>query len=97
MLFVAWRLLPVLRDRLKSSDVNVQRRENGIYRAKAGAELTSALRDAGIPVPVVVYCSVGSVAKFSKEAIQAGAVAATASPIELLQRLDSTVRMENGD
>jgi ActR/RegA family two-component response regulator len=68
---------------------NMQRRENGTYRPKAGLELIHALRDAGIVVPVLGYCSVGSVAKFSEEAVQAGAVAVTASPIELLSQIDS--------
>lgn len=70
---------------------NMQRRENDIYRPKAGIELTQALRQAGITVPVFGYCSIGSVAKFSKEAIQAGAAAVTASPIELLRQIDSTI------
>jgi ActR/RegA family two-component response regulator len=68
---------------------NMQRRENGVYRPKAGIELIHALRNAGISVPVLGYCSVGSVTKFSEEAIQAGAAAVTASPIELLSQIDS--------
>jgi len=68
---------------------NMQRRENGVYRPKAGIELIHALRTAGILVPVLGYCSVGSVAKFSEEAIQAGAAAVMASPIELLSQIDS--------
>ena len=68
---------------------NMQRREGGVYRPKAGIELIRALRDAGISVPVLGYCSVGSVAKFSEEAIQAGAAAVTASPVELLSQIDS--------
>jgi CheY-like chemotaxis protein len=68
---------------------NMQRREKGVYRPKAGIELTRALREAGITVPVLGYCSVGSVAKFAAEATEVGAAAVTASPIELFHQLDT--------
>lgn len=70
---------------------NMQRRENGSYRPKAGIELTARLRHAGIDIPVFGYCSIGSVAKFSAQAIEAGAAAVTASPIELIRQIDNAM------
>jgi CheY-like chemotaxis protein len=82
-------LASVVNGRYDAVVTNMQRRENGAYRPKAGIELIYALRSAGIMIPVLGYCSVGSVAKFSDEAIQAGAIAVTASPIDLLSKIDS--------
>lgn len=63
------------------------RKESGGYRPIAGVDLVRRMRDANLTVPVVIYASPRAVARGGEEALEAGAVAATASPTELLTML----------
>jgi CheY-like chemotaxis protein len=63
------------------------RKERGGHRPLAGVDLIRRLRDENLTVPVVIYASPGAIERGGVAALEAGAVAATASPTELLTLL----------
>jgi CheY-like chemotaxis protein len=63
------------------------RKERGGYRGYAGVDLIRRMRDRNLMVPVVIYASSRAIERGGEQALDAGAVAATASPTELLQML----------
>jgi CheY-like chemotaxis protein len=63
------------------------RTEHGQYREAAGIDLVRRMRDAHLTVPVVIYASRGALVRSGEPALEAGAVAVTASPTELLAML----------
>jgi len=63
------------------------RQERGGFRALAGVDLLRRMRDQGLTVPVVIYASPDAVARGLEAALEAGAVAVTASSTELLELL----------
>ena len=60
------------------------RTEGGSYRALAGVELLRRMREENLDVPVVIYASQRAIARGGQEALEAGALAVTASPTELV-------------
>lgn len=63
------------------------REERGGIRPLAGVDLLRRMRDQGLTVPVVIYASPDAVARGREAAVDAGAVAVTASATELLTLL----------
>jgi len=67
------------------------RRENGVYRAKAGLLLIKALRKASLQMPVFVYSSQKYIERTRDEVLQAGGNGATASPVELFEMVHTII------
>lgn len=67
---------------------DMERTENGRTEPQAGLLLIRRLKEAGLAVPVYVYCSPGAVDIFGSRLLAEGAAAVTSSPVELLERLD---------
>jgi CheY-like chemotaxis protein/uncharacterized coiled-coil protein SlyX len=69
--------------RLIVSDMS--RKEDGHYRMDAGLALLRELRDLGVDIPVVVFCSPRGQQQYGAQARQLGAVATTASAYEMFK------------
>ena len=63
------------------------RREAGKYNQEAGLDLIRRLREAGLTVPIFVYCSSRALKRTEGEVMSAGGNGAMASAVELMERL----------
>jgi len=70
------------------------RRENGQYRTQAGLALLREVRRAGYKVPFFVYTTKKYAVRNNEEVKSAGGDGATASPVELLEWIDRTIKRQ---
>jgi hypothetical protein len=66
------------------------RSEDGEYRRDAGLRLIQEVRARGIDTPIIVFASVGAVAQFTRDVIEAGGQGMTDSATELLTLIQTT-------
>jgi CheY-like chemotaxis protein len=59
------------------------RQESGRFEPLAGLKLIEAVRAAGIDIPIIIYTSVESAARYRDDVLAAGGSGITASPVEL--------------
>ncbi|EZP73671.1 hypothetical protein BV96_01114 [Sphingomonas paucimobilis] len=70
------------------------RREGGVYRSQAGLMLLNAMRRNGFTLPFLVYSSAKYVGQNQQIVKSAGGDGATASPIELMEWLQSKAGLQ---
>lgn len=63
------------------------RKENGVYRPRAGASLIEQLRDAGVTTPVFIYSSARGLDRARDEVFAVGGNGATSSMVELFEMI----------